>query len=91
MANFDRTLPAPQSDLAQDITDPHNCDFLTFGDDAHERDLEIRQRFSEFPAMSRGLEPRDHNVSALPDRSTPGRLRPGNPADRPTARQHLSR
>ena len=41
IANFDRTLPAPQSDLAQDITkDPYNFDFLTLGDDAHERDLE---------------------------------------------------
>jgi len=41
VANFDRTLPAPQSDLAQDITkDPYNFDFLTLGEDAHERDLE---------------------------------------------------
>jgi len=41
VANFDRTLPAPQSDLARDITkDPYNFDFLTLGGDAHERDLE---------------------------------------------------
>jgi predicted nuclease of restriction endonuclease-like (RecB) superfamily len=41
VANFDRTLPASQSDLARDITkDPYNFDFLTLGDDAHERDLE---------------------------------------------------
>jgi predicted nuclease of restriction endonuclease-like (RecB) superfamily len=41
VANFDRTLPAPQSDLARDITkDPYSFDFLTLGDDAHERDLE---------------------------------------------------
>jgi predicted nuclease of restriction endonuclease-like (RecB) superfamily len=41
VANFDRTLPSPQSDLAQDITkDPYNFDFLTLGDDAHERDME---------------------------------------------------
>jgi predicted nuclease of restriction endonuclease-like (RecB) superfamily len=41
VANFDRTLPSPQSDLARDITkDPYNFDFLTLGDDAHERDLE---------------------------------------------------
>src|SRR3984957_12328070 len=40
VANFDRTLPAPQSDLARDITkDPYNFDFLTLGDDAHERGL----------------------------------------------------
>ena len=41
VANFDRTLSSPQSDLAQDITkDPYNFDFLTLGDDAHERDME---------------------------------------------------
>ncbi len=41
VANFGRTLPAPLSDLARDITkDPYNFDFLTLGDDAHERDLE---------------------------------------------------
>jgi predicted nuclease of restriction endonuclease-like (RecB) superfamily len=41
VANFDRTLPSPQSDLVQDITkDPYNFDFLMLGDDAHERDLE---------------------------------------------------
>jgi predicted nuclease of restriction endonuclease-like (RecB) superfamily len=41
VANFDRTFPNLQSDLAQDITkDPYNFDFLTLGDDAHERDLE---------------------------------------------------
>jgi predicted nuclease of restriction endonuclease-like (RecB) superfamily len=41
VANFDRTLPSPQSDLAQDITKgPYNFDFLALGDDAHERDLE---------------------------------------------------
>ena len=41
VANFNRTLPSPQSDLARDITkDPYNFDFLTLGDEAHERDLE---------------------------------------------------
>jgi len=41
VANFDRTLPSPQSDLARDITkDPYNFDFLTLRADAHERDLE---------------------------------------------------
>jgi predicted nuclease of restriction endonuclease-like (RecB) superfamily len=41
LANFDKTLPAPQSDLAQQlIKDPYNFDFLTFGPDVHERDLE---------------------------------------------------
>jgi predicted nuclease of restriction endonuclease-like (RecB) superfamily len=41
VTNFSRTLPAPQSDLAQQITkDPYNFDFLTLGPAAHERDLE---------------------------------------------------
>jgi predicted nuclease of restriction endonuclease-like (RecB) superfamily len=41
VANFDRTLPSPRSDLARDITkDPYNFDFLTLGDDADQRDLE---------------------------------------------------
>ncbi len=39
--NFDRTLPPPQSDLAQQILkDPYNFDFLSLGGEAHERDLE---------------------------------------------------
>ncbi len=39
--NFARTLPVPQSDLAQQILkDPYAFDFLTLDKDAHERDLE---------------------------------------------------
>lgn len=39
--NFGRTLPAPQSELAQQVLkDPYSFDFLLLGDDAHERDLE---------------------------------------------------
>ena len=39
--NFATTLPAPQSDLAQQLTkDPYNFDFLMLRDDARERDLE---------------------------------------------------
>ncbi len=39
--NFDRTLPAPQSDLARQVLkDPYTFDFLTLAADAHERDLE---------------------------------------------------
>jgi len=39
--NFDRTLPLPQSDLAQQLLkDPYNFDFLSLGGEAHERDLE---------------------------------------------------
>ena len=39
--NFQATLPAPQSDLAQQIIkDPYNFDFLTLTKQAQERDLE---------------------------------------------------
>ncbi len=41
LVNFDRTLPAPQSELAcQILKDPYNFDFLTLGKEAQERDLE---------------------------------------------------
>ena len=41
VTNFERTLPAPQSDLARELLkDPYNFDFLTLGEEAHERDLE---------------------------------------------------
>lgn len=41
LTNFDRTLPAPQSELAQQILkDPYNFDFLALGPDILERDLE---------------------------------------------------
>ena len=40
IANFARTLPPPQSDLAQQtLKDPYMFDFLTLGADVHERDL----------------------------------------------------
>ncbi|HSN78056.1 MAG TPA: PDDEXK nuclease domain-containing protein [Anaerolineae bacterium] len=40
-SNFERTLPAPQSELAQQLLkDPYTFDFLGLGEDAHERDLE---------------------------------------------------
>jgi len=39
--NFERTLPAPQSDLARQLLkDPYNFDFLTLDEEARERDLE---------------------------------------------------
>ena len=39
--NFDATLPKPQSDLAKEtLKDPYIFDFLTMGEEAHERDLE---------------------------------------------------
>jgi len=39
--NFPEALPAPQSDLAQQLLkDPYNFDFLTLAKDAHERELE---------------------------------------------------
>jgi predicted nuclease of restriction endonuclease-like (RecB) superfamily len=41
ITNFERTLPQPQSDLAQQlIKDPYNFDFLTISRDAAERELE---------------------------------------------------
>lgn len=41
ITNFDRTLPKPQSELAQELLkDPYNFDFLSLGEEAQERDLE---------------------------------------------------
>jgi predicted nuclease of restriction endonuclease-like (RecB) superfamily len=41
LTNFAKTLPAPQSDLAQQsMKDPYNFDFLTLGPEVQERDLE---------------------------------------------------
>ncbi len=41
ISNFDNVLPAPQSDLAnQIIKDPYKFDFLSIGKDAHEREIE---------------------------------------------------
>jgi predicted nuclease of restriction endonuclease-like (RecB) superfamily len=41
LSNFSRTLPSPQSELAQQVLkDPYNFDFLTLGPDLLERDLE---------------------------------------------------
>lgn len=41
VTNFAETLPAPQSDLAQQlIKDPYNFDFLTLTEDYNERELE---------------------------------------------------
>jgi predicted nuclease of restriction endonuclease-like (RecB) superfamily len=39
-SNFESTLPAPQSDLAQQLLkDPYNFEFLTLSEDAKEQDL----------------------------------------------------
>jgi predicted nuclease of restriction endonuclease-like (RecB) superfamily len=41
VTNFTRTLPAPQSELAQQVVkDPYNFDFLTLSQEAQERELE---------------------------------------------------
>jgi predicted nuclease of restriction endonuclease-like (RecB) superfamily len=41
ITNFERVLPASQSDLARQLLkDPYNFDFLTLGQEAHERQLE---------------------------------------------------
>ncbi len=49
--NFERTLPKPQSDLAQNLLkDPYILDFLTIGLEAHEREIEslLLQHLKEF-------------------------------------------
>lgn len=41
LTNFQRTLPPPGSDLAEQILkDPYNFDFLTVAKDSHEREIE---------------------------------------------------
>jgi len=41
LTNFSRTLPAPQSELAQQLVkDPYNFEFLTLAEQARERELE---------------------------------------------------
>ncbi len=41
ITNFERTLPSPQSELAQQLLkDPYNFDFLSLGEQVQERDLE---------------------------------------------------
>lgn len=41
LTNFEKTLPAPQSDLARNLLkDPYNFDFLGLGKEALERDVE---------------------------------------------------
>jgi len=41
ITNFDRTLPAPQSELARQVLkDPYVFDFLSIGEEAKERDVE---------------------------------------------------
>ena len=50
--NFERTLPAPQSDLARQLLkDPYNLDFLTLGEEARERDLERQCCENSFQAQ----------------------------------------
>lgn len=51
VTNFERTLPSPQSDLAQQlIKDPYNFDFLELTGSAQERDLEkaLVERIRDF-------------------------------------------
>lgn len=41
VTNFELTLPKPQSDLAREsLKDPYRFDFLTLGEEAHEREIE---------------------------------------------------
>jgi len=51
VTNFSHTLPSPQSELAQSLLkDPYTFDFLSLGEEAHERDLEhgLLQHIREF-------------------------------------------
>jgi predicted nuclease of restriction endonuclease-like (RecB) superfamily len=41
ITNFEQRLPKPQSDLAREtLKDPYRFDFLSLGDEAHEREIE---------------------------------------------------
>jgi predicted nuclease of restriction endonuclease-like (RecB) superfamily len=59
VTNFERTLPAPQSDLAaQVLKDPYVFDFLSLGPEARERDLEralVRQLRDFLLELGRGF------------------------------------
>lgn len=51
ITNFEKTLPVPQSDLANEtIKDPYNFDFLGLEDDAQEREIEreLTHRITDF-------------------------------------------
>lgn len=51
ISNFDRTLPSPQSDLAQEMTkDPYNFDFLTMTQGYYEKELKdaLMDNFQRF-------------------------------------------
>ncbi len=52
VTNFVKTLPAPQSDLAQQlIKDPYNFDFLTLTKDYNERELETALTDHRYSAL----------------------------------------
>jgi predicted nuclease of restriction endonuclease-like (RecB) superfamily len=66
VTNFATTLPAPQSELAQQLLkDPYKFDFLALGPEARERDLEqgllahVRQFLLTIPRQSRGISKRE--------------------------------
>ena len=51
ISNFEKTLPAPQSDLAQEMTkDPYNFDFLTITEGYYEKELKdaLMNNISQF-------------------------------------------
>ncbi len=55
ITNFERTLPKPQSELAQQLLkDPYSFDFLNLGEEAVERDLEqaLINRIRYIPCQS---------------------------------------
>ena len=51
ISNFGKTLPVPQSDLAQEMTkDPYNFDFLTMTEGYYEKELKdaLMSNISQF-------------------------------------------
>lgn len=61
LTNFERTLPAPQSDLARELVkDPYNFEFLGLASDASERELEqslLEHVKNFFIELGRGASP----------------------------------
>ena len=77
LTNFKATLPALQSELAQQVLkDPYNFDFLTLSEDARERELEsgLLEHLLEM-GRPRGCGPRRHGPSKLTDSRTTRELR----------------
>ena len=58
ISNFDKTLPSPQSDLAQEMTkDPYNFDFLTITEGFYEKELKdaLMDNIQRFLELGKGF------------------------------------